>query len=627
MAYNKNELIQKIQSLDLLSIEEKSSLIDLLRSHKKYGLVWENKPEDVEERLRIEIPVLKEVKERTILCDDPTAPNHILIEGDNLDALVALSYTHSGKIDVIYIDPPYNTGNKDFVYNDSYVDSEDSYRHSKWLSFLDKRLKISKTLMSDKGLIFISIDDNEISNLKLLCDAIFGESNCIGVLPTVMNLKGNQDQFGFAGTHEYTVVYAKSTAFCSIGQLDIDEEGLEDWLEDEVGYYKKGATLKRTGIDAPRERRPYCYFPIMINNHTLEVSTITEEEYHMIFNPSSVTFDDEYVSQLVNKYSSKGYSVLLPSIDGVPTSWRWGYRTVKTSCQEIIVTGSINNYSLYKKQRPELGDLPTKKPKSILYKAQYSSGNGTSQLKTLSLANLFSYPKPIDLIIDLLKIGGGKDSTILDFFAGSGTTLHATMQLNAEDGGHRKCILVTNNENGICENVTYVRNKKVIRGYKTPKGEVIEGLKNNNLRYFKTKFVDREQTSRNMRALMEASIELLCIKNDLYAEVDSLLGKKLNKKVVRYFDNGEKRMLVVFKEEAIPAIAEEISKMEYSGRMMVYVFSPGNYAFEDEFVDVLDRVELCALPSAIYNAYLKVLPKKRNENDLNDLLNENDKEA
>jgi adenine-specific DNA-methyltransferase len=627
MAYNKNELIQKIQSLDLLSIEEKSSLIDLLRSHKKYGLVWENKPEDVEERLRIEIPVLKEVKERTILCDDPTAPNHILIEGDNLDALVALSYTHSGKIDVIYIDPPYNTGNKDFVYNDSYVDSEDSYRHSKWLSFLDKRLKISKTLMSDKGLIFISIDDNEISNLKLLCDAIFGESNCIGVLPTVMNLKGNQDQFGFAGTHEYTVVYAKSTAFCSIGQLDIDEEGLEDWLEDEVGYYKKGATLKRTGIDAPRERRPYCYFPIMINNHTLEVSTITEEEYHMIFNPSSVTFDDEYVSQLVNKYSSKGYSVLLPSIDGVPTSWRWGYRTVKTSCQEIIVTGSINNYSLYKKQRPELGDLPTKKPKSILYKAQYSSGNGTSQLKTLSLANLFSNPKPIDLIIDLLKIGGGKDSTILDFFAGSGTTLHATMQLNAEDGGHRKCILVTNNENGICENVTYVRNKKVIRGYKTPKGEVIEGLKNNNLRYFKTKFVDREQTSRNMRALMEASIELLCIKNDLYAEVDSLLGKKLNKKVVRYFDNGEKRMLVVFKEEAIPAIAEEISKMEYSGRMMVYVFSPGNYAFEDEFVDVLDRVELCALPSAIYNAYLKVLPKKRNENDLNDLLNENDKEA
>lgn len=627
MAYNKNELIQKIQSLDFLSIEEKSSLIDLLRSHKKYGLVWENKLEDVEERLRIEIPVLKEVKERTILCDDPTAPNHILIEGDNLDALVALSYTHSGKIDVIYIDPPYNTGNKDFVYNDSYVDSEDSYRHSKWLSFLDKRLKISKTLMSDKGLIFISIDDNEISNLKLLCDAIFGESNCIGVLPTVMNLKGNQDQFGFAGTHEYTVVYAKSTAFCSIGQLDIDEEGLEDWLEDEVGYYKKGATLKRTGIDAPRERRPYCYFPIMINNHTLEVSTITEEEYHMIFNPSSVTFDDEYVSQLVNKYSSKGYSVLLPSIDGVPTSWRWGYRTVKTSCQEIIVTGSINNYSLYKKQRPELGDLPTKKPKSILYKAQYSSGNGTSQLKTLSLANLFSNPKPIDLIIDLLKIGGGKDSTILDFFAGSGTTLHATMQLNAEDGGHRKCILVTNNENGICENVTYVRNKKVIRGYKTPKGEVIEGLKNNNLRYFKTKFVDREQTSRNMRALMEASIELLCIKNDLYAEVDSLLGKKLNKKVVRYFDNGEKRMLVVFKEEAIPAIAEEISKMEYSGRMMVYVFSPGNYAFEDEFVDVLDRVELCALPSAIYNAYLKVLPKKRNENDLNDLLNENDKEA
>ena len=181
---NKKELVEKINSLDALTIEEKSALIDLLKQ-KKYGIVWENKPEDVEERLRAELPVLKEVKDKALLDGGDYAPNHILIEGDNLEALTALTYTHENKIDVIYIDPPYNTGNKDFVYNDSFVDSEDGYRHSKWLSFMDKRLRIAKRLLSDRGVIFISIDDNEQANLKLLCDDVFGELDGIG--PIIQN--------------------------------------------------------------------------------------------------------------------------------------------------------------------------------------------------------------------------------------------------------------------------------------------------------------------------------------------------------------------------------------------------------------------------------------------------------
>ena len=151
MGINKQELIGKIHGIEGLSNDEKSALIELLRTHKKYGLVWEDKPENVEERLREELPVLTEVKERAIISKDPEAPNHILIEGDNLEALTALTYTHAGKIDVIYIDPPYNTGNKDFVYNDTFVDSEDSFRHSKWLSFMSKRLRIAKRLMSDNN--------------------------------------------------------------------------------------------------------------------------------------------------------------------------------------------------------------------------------------------------------------------------------------------------------------------------------------------------------------------------------------------------------------------------------------------------------------------------------------------
>ena len=177
---DKAALISKLRDLEGLTDEEKSNLIGLLRQHKKYGLVWEDKPEDVEERLREELPVLTEVKERRIISDAPAAQNHILIEGDNLEALTALSYTHEGKIDVIYIDPPYNTGNKDFVYNDSYVDTEDSYRHSKWLSFMSKRLRIAKRLLSDKGVIFISIDENEISQLRILGDEVFAQKNFIG---------------------------------------------------------------------------------------------------------------------------------------------------------------------------------------------------------------------------------------------------------------------------------------------------------------------------------------------------------------------------------------------------------------------------------------------------------------
>ena len=206
---NKQELISKIKSLQDISSEEKAYLIELVNTKKKYGLVWEEKPEDVEEQLRSMLPVFKEVKERAIISEDKDAPNHILIEGDNLHALTALSYTHEGKIDVIYIDPPYNTGNKDFIYNDAYVDKEDTYRHSKWLSFMDKRLRLAKKLLSEKGVIFISIDDNELSQLKLLCDEVFGENNLVAIVPAIMNLKGNHDKYGFSDTHEYFLVYTK----------------------------------------------------------------------------------------------------------------------------------------------------------------------------------------------------------------------------------------------------------------------------------------------------------------------------------------------------------------------------------------------------------------------------------
>ena len=201
---------------------------------------------------------------------------------------------------------------------------------------------------------------------------------------------------------------------------------------------------------------------------------------------------------------------------------------------------------------------------------------------------------------------------VLDFFAGSGTTLHATMQLNAEDGGHRQCILVTNNENNICEEVTYERNKRVINGYTTPKGVEVAGLQANTMRYYKTDYISRDRTQKNMRDLVAAATDLLCIKEDLYEERKTFGRFKLKPQLARYFNNGKKHMLIVYREELIDEIAEEIKNLDFGKmRLKIYVFSPGRYAFNDNFREVEDKVELIALPAAIYDAYQKVLPKRR----------------
>ena len=225
--------------------------------------------------------------------------------------------------------------------------------------------------------------------------------------------------------------------------------------------------------------------------------------------------------------------------------------------------------------------------------------------------NVFSYPKSVSLIKYLINFTNNKELVVLDFFAGSGTTLHATMQLNSEDGGHRQCIMVTNNENGICENVTYERNKRVIQGYTTPKGEQVAGLANNNLRYYKTEFVPRENSAKNRRTLMTSCVDLLCIKNNIYHEVETFGGKKFKKSVLRYFKDEDGQMLVVLDERVvsiiIPMIAEVATK---ENPLKVYVYSDGAYAYEDEFREVLPVIELSAMPDALIQALKEVLPEK-----------------
>ena len=554
---NKKELYNKILQLDGLTNEEKSELLGLLRKQKKYGLVWEDKPEDVEERLREELPVLVEDISKAIISTEADAPNHILIEGDNLETLTALAYTHEGKIDVIYIDPPYNTGNNDFVYNDKFVDKEDSYRHSKWLSFMAKRLCIAKQLLSDKGVIFISIDDNEQAQLKLLCDEIFGENNFIA--SCVRKRRDSQANLShnISPIHEYVFIFCKryDDLLNKIPAI-IDDKDYRNPDNDPRGPYKTMPCTNKGGAV---------------------------------------------------------YSVTTPTGRIITEEWRFKKETYDALLEDnrlVFPRGGEGKprYKLFLRDKKNEGVLANTWLSEIA-----SNQQGTIELKDIFDELPFNNPKPIGLLKFLLILGSQTNSTILDFFAGSGTTLHATMQLNAEDGGHRKCILVTNNENNICEEVTYERNKRVIKGYTTPKGEEVAGLAGNTLRYYRTSFVGRNRSIKNMRQLMNLSTDMLCIKEDLYMEQPKFGEQPTYKNVFRYFDNSKKRMMIIYREEAVQQLVDLIQNTDYEDRMLVYVFSPSEDPWEGEFDEVQDRVQLCALPQAIYNAYRRILPKKKDE--------------
>ena len=583
LTVSKTDLIKKLKTLEGLTNEERSNLIGLLREHKKYGLVWEDKEEDVEERLREQLPILREVKDKAVLTTSSSGekeevPNHILIEGDNLEAITTLSYTHEGKIDVIYIDPPYNTGNKDFVYNDSYVDSEDDYRHSKWLSFMNKRLRIAKRLLSDKGVIFISIDDNEQANLKLLCDSVFGEQHFVANLIWQKKFSRSNDALYFSTMHDHIICYCRKTI----------AEASNGW---KIGLLPRLSEKPKGYSNPDNDPRGLWTSTIM------SAKSGSESLLYEIVTPGGKT---------VTPPSGRYWSCSKETFE----QWKFEDRIWfgKDGC------GTPRKKTFLSEVQEGL------RPNTLIL--QEEGGNnqeGKQELKAIMDGEgIFDGPKPTKLIKLLLKIANGKELTILDFFAGSGTTLHATMQLNAEDGGHRQCILVTNNENNICEEVTYERNKRVINGYTTPKGIEVEGLHNNTLRYYKTDLIPRERTQRNMRALVEASTDMLCIKEDLYEEQKTFGQLKLKPQLARYFNDGRKHMLIIYREEVIDEIVEEIKSILSTpstgnevGKLKVYLFSPGRYAFDDNFYEVADKVQLVALPAAIYDAYMKVLPKRR----------------
>lgn len=456
----RDEMLAKITELkeaNATNIETISILnsIESELKRKKYGLIWEEHSEAVDEEMETKIPVFTEDISKRIIKDE-SAKCNFLLEGDNLHSLYLLNKTCKGAVDIIYIDPPYNTGNNDFIYDDDYVNSDDGFIDSKWLSFMHRRLVLAKTLLKQDGVIFISIDDHEISQLKLLCDEIFGSANFICNAIRRNKAGAGHDSRFLSVEYDYILMYARDINKLSFNRQKVDTDGdtkykfSDEYVDRRGKYYLRDLAYK--GANAKR------------SNWTITCPDGTV-----------VASDD---------FGRQGHE------------WRWGQEKVKWGIENgfIVFKKVKEKWNIYIKQYQYVDNEDKIRDRFIPYRAMitdYLNTEGTSELNSMLGANEFSYPKPVSLIKFLIGLIDKKDALILDFFAGSGTTGHATLAINAEDGGNRHFILCTNNQNSICENVTYKRLKMAIEGYdkRANKGHV-EGL-GGNLLYYKNVFVEK----------------------------------------------------------------------------------------------------------------------------------------
>ena len=408
-------------------------------TEKKYGLVWEQHEEAVDVQMRDNVPVFTEVKEREIKGNPDSEDYNFLLEGDNLHSLRLLEKTHKGKIDVIYIDPPYNTGSNDFRYDDKYIDNDDSFKHSKWLSFMEERLCLARLLLAQDGLLFISIDDNEYANLKLLSDNIFGEKNYVAtcVWQKIHSIKNDAKYLSV--NHEYIIIYSKNIEKIHINMLERTEE--------------MNARYKNPDDD-----------------------------------PRGVWQSGDLVANQVR--TNGNYDVIGPTgkVFNVPEGKHWVYsqENMKKLIEENRVWFGKNGTSFPRKKR-FLSEVQDGRTPDTWWKNEEVGHNqeGARELKKIFNAVVFNNPKPTRLIQRIIKIASKPNSIILDFFAGSGTSAQAVLKQNKDDNGHRTFILCTNNENDICQEVTFNRIKQVIFGYSE------ESPLPANLKYYKTDFIPK----------------------------------------------------------------------------------------------------------------------------------------
>ena len=559
----------------LLSREELVGLLLKYDEKKKYGIVWDEEriPEKVVTDCQTHLPVLTEVKDKEIITN-PDELTHILIEGDNYHTLSVLNYTHAGKIDLIYIDPPYNTGKKDFIYNDKYVEEEDTYRHSKWLNFMNKRLELAKELLTEDGVIFISIDDNEFAQLKMLCDKIFGEQNFIGNICWFKKRKGSFLSNKLVSLTEYILVYSKTPGLKLFGSETDNSESqpivkrtnaiktlkfpanfVKTKLKDGVykaGNYGKGTTSTYLKNDVTIKNS------IILNEFEIEASFTWVQKFldAEIENESEVFINTISFQPRVIRKNNNSFKAMPSFIDGREIS------ATNEDAYELLK-------SIFNKERP------------------------------------FSYSKPVNLIKKLINSTSYfKDNfTVLDFFAGSGTTAQAVLEINKLEDKSIRFILATNNENNngdgkILDDVCYPRISKVFKGYENNKGIKIEGL-GNNLKYFKTSFVENSQNRDQVRMdVTRRCTEMLCVKEGIY----NLKKESSNWKI---FEQQNKYLGVYydFAGLSLEKLKEEMNKLK--GEKILYCFTIEREINKRDFFG-WKNTRFEAIPQKILDVYKRI---------------------
>ena len=557
--YKPTEKVERKEKTEEELIAEIERLKKELKKKKKYGLVWEDKPEDVVELCREKLPVVKEVKSKEIITDK-NKPVNLLIEGDNYHALSVLNYTHAKKIDVIYIDPPFNTGARDWKYNNNYVDINDAYRHSKWLSMMSNRLKIAKNLLKENGVLICAIDENELYRLGALLEDIFKgrEIHCITIVHNPRGVQGDN----FSYTHEYAYfVFRKGLKVIGSKQRD---KVLKEELRDHGG-------------ESLRTDARNCFYPIFVkNNQIVGFGDVPDKNFH----PKS------------KNVKQKNNIIEVWPIDrkGIERKWVFALQTIDKIKDKLFVKEKKNGeIDIFRRK-------DTQKPRTVWIGQKYDASTFGSKIVNGLTGTSFPFPKSIFNTKDCLEcvIKERNDAIVLDYFAGSGTTGHAAMLLNKEDDGNRTFILCTNNENGIAEEVCYPRIDRVIKGHKDYPD--ITGIPA-NLKYFKTDFVDAEPTDKNKKRLTEQATEMLCIKEGTFEPVLAQKDFKIFKNISHYTG-------IIFDQLAIQEFKKAIKDIK--GNFSVYVFSLSDETFDEEFTDVKQKIKLSPIPEAILRVYRRI---------------------
>lgn len=577
------------------------------------GLVWdhEREPEKIVLDCNKKIPVLEQCNEKCIFTDKHMQ-NNILIEGDNFHSLSVLTYTHSESIDVIYIDPPYNTKSDYFIYNDKYVNDKDDYKHSKWLNFMEKRLRLARTLLKDDGCIMISINENELFVLKLLCDKIFDEKNYLTMFSVKVRhpdriLKGDKD---FHEVTEFLLFYRKSEKF-KVAKRKEPNTSIKDYkydielISDNPEYVQMGKKIVE--VYKPGE---YRIRTVKANHNALKKTSIRGS---LKEGNSSGRFFMKYLNQDFEKH--RGYLYKVPDMGADGLGFR--YFTIPTANQKNgdYFQGVPLKSSDYK-------EFPY--PNLLDFEADF---NNVASEGGVEFRN---GKKPIEFIKFLFTISGLENkpnAIVLDFFAGSGSTGHALLDYNMQFGGNRKFILCTNNEvsdteaerfrkshklklsefeelkknndiiwsefvynNGICNSITYPRMKNVFSEYSA------------NLLYFRTDFVSLEGTKDQLYYDMtEKCISMLNVKEDTHELVE-------NTDEYSIFSNGEKtKMTCVYFDIYGERYDEFIKRIEeISEYKSLYIFTYGNDINKNDLLDVHNyKVE--PIPYRILQLYKKIV--------------------